>query len=64
MVDGGYINPQSALAEVTFNTISPKAIKDILAGDEFTATNGKLNVQLPTGGFRFLDITLDKPLTD
>ena len=64
LVDGGYINPQSALAEVTFNTISPKAIKDILAGDEFKATNGKLNIQLPTGGFRFFDITLDKPLSD
>jgi hypothetical protein len=64
LIDGGYINPQSALAEVTFNTISPKAIKDILAGDEFKPVNGKLNVQLPTGGFRFFDITLDKPITD
>jgi len=63
LVDGGYINPQSALAEVTFNTISPSEIKDILAGDEFKAVNGKLNIQLPTGGFRFIDITLDEPLT-
>ncbi|MBH0044469.1 PQQ-binding-like beta-propeller repeat protein [Pseudoalteromonas sp. SWXJZ10B] len=62
LVDGGYINPQTALAEVTFNTISPKKIKDILSGDEFKITNGKINVQLPTGGFRFLDITLEKRL--
>ena len=64
LVDGGYINPQSAIAEVTFNTIAPTEIRDILAGDEFKMVNGTLNVQLPTGGFRFIDITLDKPLTD
>jgi hypothetical protein len=58
LIDGGYINPKSAVASVSFNTIKPVKVTDILNGETFETKNGKTTIQLPTGLFRFIDVEL------
>ncbi|MEM5510632.1 hypothetical protein WNY98_17310 [Pseudoalteromonas sp. AS71] len=62
LIDGGYINPKSGTASVTFNTINPVSVRDILDGSEYKVKSGKTTIQVPTGLFRFIDIELAKPL--
>ncbi|WP_440875653.1 hypothetical protein [Thalassotalea sp. PLHSN55] len=62
LIDGGYINPQSAKVNVKFNTVKPTKITDILNNETFSVTDNSAEIQIPTGLFRFIDIELSHAL--
>ncbi|WP_298493943.1 WD40 repeat domain-containing protein [uncultured Algibacter sp.] len=62
IIDNEYINPQESSAKVHFNTINPKKIIDVLNKEEFNAKDSTVNIDIPLGSFRFLDIELDTEL--
>ncbi|UMB61741.1 hypothetical protein MHL31_05920 [Lutibacter sp. A80] len=62
LIDNGYINPKNSTAIVNFNTISPIKITDVLSGEEFKQINSATNIDIPLGGFRFIDVELTNKL--
>ncbi|MFC2113026.1 hypothetical protein ACFLTA_07145 [Bacteroidota bacterium] len=63
IVDGGYINPDSRTARISFHAAEPVKMVDILDGEEFDLKDpGAVMVNIPCGMFRFIDIELNKPL--
>jgi len=63
IVENGYINPNAATATVKINNIKVVKIKDILNKEEFKANaNSEIEIDIPLGGFRFIDIELEKEL--
>jgi len=63
LIDSGYINPGNKTATVTFNTVTPVTITDVLTG-ESTAIEDRKSIQfhIPCGLFRFLDVQIKEPL--
>ena len=61
LIDGGYINPDDRTATVTFHTVKPRKIIDLLSGETVRASKS-VKVNIPCGLFRFIDIELEKPL--
>lgn len=62
ILDGGYINPDDRTAHVSFHSIKPVTMTDILNGESFDCTGSTIIVDIPCGMFRFLDIELEEPL--
>ncbi|WP_303317244.1 hypothetical protein Q4Q34_01815 [Flavivirga abyssicola] len=62
LVENGYLNPSNKAATVSFNTISPIKVTDVLSHETFDVTNGKVTINIPLGAFKFIDIELAKPL--
>ena len=62
LIDNGYVNPEKSEAIVKFNTITPVKIKDILSGEEFQQTKASTTINIPLGGFRFIDVELKNEL--
>lgn len=62
IIDNGYINPEESTAQVCLNTISPIKIKDILNGEVFKISESKVSINVPLGGFRFIDIELKEKI--
>lgn len=63
LVDSGYINPNARTAVVRFHTVKPVKMTDVLSGEEMSAANpGAVEIDVPCGLFRFIDIELEKPL--
>ncbi|ANW96242.1 hypothetical protein AXE80_08100 [Wenyingzhuangia fucanilytica] len=62
IIDNGYINPQKSKALVKFNTISPVKVKDILNKEEFKVLKNETEIEIPLGGFRFIDVELKESL--
>ncbi|QHI39249.1 Lambda-carrageenase [Kordia antarctica] len=63
IVENGYINPNKAIATVKINTIKVVKIQDILNKEEFKANaNAEILIEIPLGGFRFIDIELENEL--
>ena len=63
IVENGYINPNKAIAKVKINNIKVSKIHDILNQDEFNANeNSEIEIEIPLGGFRFIDIELENKL--
>ncbi|NJB85414.1 hypothetical protein GGR26_001159 [Lewinella marina] len=62
LIDNGWVNPDDRMAQLTFNTIAPVKITDLLSGETFTTSDNELSVLIATGSFRFLDVELGKPL--
>ncbi|WP_303317258.1 PQQ-binding-like beta-propeller repeat protein [Flavivirga abyssicola] len=63
IVENGYINPNKETAKVKINNIEVKKIKDILSGEEFKLnSDSTLDIEIPLGGFRFIDIELNEKL--
>ncbi len=63
LVDGGYINPDNRMAKITFHSVQPKKMTDVLDKKVFNITNpSAVMVDIPCGLFRFIDIELSKPL--
>lgn len=58
LIDGGYINPDDRVATVTFNTVKPIKITDVLTGKKIKTKKGSnsITVEIPCGLFRFIDI--------
>ncbi|MDF7825551.1 hypothetical protein P4B35_16110 [Pontiellaceae bacterium B12227] len=61
LVDSGYLNPKARTAQVSFNTVSPVAITDILDGTVFPTTGNSASIDVPLGLWRFIDIELSEP---
>lgn len=63
LIDNGYINPSAKTATVTFHTVQPKRLVDLLDGQSFDASDpSSVKIDIPCGMFRFIDIELTKPL--
>lgn len=63
LIDSGYLNPKTRHATVTFHTVKPAAMVDLLDRRHVTITNPvAVKIEVPCGLFRFLDIELEEPL--
>jgi hypothetical protein len=63
LVDSGYINPGDKTAVITFHTVTPVAMTDILTSERFTVDSGKVaRVRVPCGLFRFIDVQFQEDL--
>ncbi|WP_066627006.1 PQQ-binding-like beta-propeller repeat protein [Labilibacter marinus] len=63
LIDGGYINPDDRDVFVSFHTIKPVVVKDILSGEPFEVSNAReLKISIPCGSFRFIDVEIAEPL--
>ena len=63
LVDGGYINPNNRKAIITFHTVTPKKMTDLLDSTTFDVINpASVTVDIPCGMFRFIDIELQSAL--
>lgn len=63
IIDNGYLNPGSRIATVSFHSVSPKNMKDILDAKTFDISNpASISIDIPCGMFRFIDIELNSPL--
>ncbi len=63
IIDGEYLNPDDRKAIVSFQTVTPIAMTDILDGTSYSLTNkDSIEVEIPCGTFRFIDIKLNTPL--
>lgn len=63
LVDSGYLNPKDRTAKVSFHTVKPVKMTDVLGGDSIDVSDPiSVAVEVPLGLFRFIDIELDKPL--
>ena len=62
LVDGGYLNPGERTAKVTFHTVKPAAITDLLDGTTHTTAGDSVKIDIPLGLFRFIDIELKEAL--
>ena len=62
LIDRGYINPNERTAKVCFHTVEPKKMADLLDGEVFSVSDpSAVNVDVPCGMFRFIDIELKQP---
>ncbi|MGY6650246.1 hypothetical protein [Wenyingzhuangia sp. IMCC45574] len=62
LIDNGYINPEKSSALVRFNTIKPTQVKDVLSGEQFKVSDTVSKIEIPLGGFRFIDVLLKEAL--
>ena len=63
IVDGGYINPSEKEVTLTFHTVKPSKMTDVLNGETFSLKNPKaVKVKIPCGLYRFIDIELKEKL--
>ena len=64
LIDSGYINPNARTATVSFHTVQPARMTDLLDGEtSFDVTDPSwVNIDVPCGLFRFIDIELKEPL--
>lgn len=61
LVDSGYLDPKERTALVSFNTVTPVQIKDLLDGTTWSAGGSSVSIEVPLGLFRFIDIELSEP---
>ncbi|MGJ8642120.1 MAG: hypothetical protein ACSHX9_01825 [Luteolibacter sp.] len=63
LIDSGYINPTGSTATVHFHSVTPVKVTDVLTGKEIgQVKGGVLDVEIPLGLFRFLDVELSEEL--
>ncbi len=63
IIDNGYLNPDDREAKITFHTVKPKNMKDIIDNTSFDISNpNNVLVDVPCGLFRFIDIELTEEL--
>lgn len=61
LIDGGYINPSDKVATVKLNDVKVKSITDLLSGEKLKVKD-LMEVDVPCGLFRFLDVELEEEL--
>ena len=62
LVDSGYINPSDKTAAVSFHTVRPQDLVDLLSGESRKIEDrSSIAIEVPCGAFRFIDIELAKP---
>jgi len=63
IIDNGYLNPEDRVAKVKFQNIKPVRMVDVVDETIFNVANPSLiEVDIPCGLFRFIDIELSKEL--
>jgi len=63
LVDSGYINPGDKTAVITFHTVTPVAVTDILTNERIPVEDGQtVRVPVACGVFRFLGIEMENAL--
>jgi len=63
LLDSGFLNPGGKTALITFNTVRPVAITDILAKTSIAVESGNTaQVHIPCGLFRFIDVEIKQAL--
>lgn len=63
LVDGGYVNPSEKEVTVTFHTVKPVKMTDLLSGETFDVGSPEaIKVTIPCGGFRFIDVEIGEEL--
>ncbi len=63
LVDAGYINPDNRTAVVTFGSVTPLEIVDILTNERIAVEDRTTaRVPVPCGLFRFLDVAIQETL--
>ncbi len=60
LVDGGWLNPNDQTAVVTFNTVKPVKVTDVLSKEVIATKGGQMQIEVPCGMFRFIDIEIGK----
>ena len=63
LLDSGYVDPGDKAATITFNTVTPVAITDVLANSRIAIGDGKTAVlRVACGLFRFIDVEIKEAL--
>ncbi|CAA6692397.1 MULTISPECIES: hypothetical protein [unclassified Lentimonas] len=63
LIDNGYISPADRVATITFNTVAPVKMTNLLDGTAYDVSDkSTIEVDVPCGLFRFIDIELNKAL--
>jgi|GEM_PF-1078737 len=62
IVDTGYINPKPRTAKVRFQSVTPITIRDVLDNELFTATDNVVDIPIPLGSFRFIEVELNQSI--
>jgi hypothetical protein len=57
LMDPGYIDPQNRRATIIFQNRKPKSAKDILSNDTLKISGNSVELNVPAGSMRFIDIT-------
>ncbi len=56
LMDPGYLEPQQRQALITFGKWLPKSARDILSGEELDLANKAIQLTIPAGSMRFIDL--------
>ncbi|TWT80797.1 Lambda-carrageenase precursor [Planctomycetes bacterium CA13] len=63
LVDSGYINPSGKTASVSFHSVKPMKMTDVVSGASIDISDpSSVNVDVPCGLFRFVDVELVESL--
>ncbi|WP_010135928.1 PQQ-binding-like beta-propeller repeat protein [Ochrovirga pacifica] len=62
LLDNGYINPKKSTATIQFHKVVPVQIQDILSQEKFKSSQQRTSIEIPLGGFRFIDVTIKQAL--
>lgn len=57
LMDAGYIEPQKREVTITFQHRKPKSVKDILSNEDLSISENEINLTVPAGSLRFIDVT-------
>ena len=57
LMDSGYIEPQEKEVIITFQNRKPKSVKDILSNVKINISNNLIELKVPAGSLRFIDVT-------
>lgn len=60
LIDPGYLDPDDRHAEVLFQNLNVKAARDILSGVSIPTDGNKMNIDVPMGILRIIDLELKK----
>lgn len=56
LVDPGYIDPQEREVEIKLQGQAPVSATDILSGEKLKIANSSINLKIPAGSMRFVDL--------
>jgi hypothetical protein len=62
LIDPGYLDPASREVKILFQHVKPKSCRDILSGEALKFKGNTLDVVIPAGIFRIIDVELRKKL--
>ncbi|SDR70053.1 hypothetical protein SAMN05216503_0494 [Polaribacter sp. KT25b] len=57
LMDPGYIEPEERNVIITFQHRKPKSVSDILSKEDLKVTKSKMNLTVPAGSLRFIDVS-------